>query len=81
MPLLGLLRPDGLGNFKVAFHSKNAVGQPPIGLDSPGSDNDPSCLPPVTLASDDSDFDLAKGAYPDSIEVTGTWAELMGEDE
>ena len=82
MPLLGLMRPDGLGNFKVAFHSKNAVGKTPIGLDSPGSYNDPSCLPPVTLASDDSHFDLAKGAYPgNSSEFTGTWAELMGEDE
>lgn len=85
MPLLWLARPDGLGRFKVAFHSKGVEGRTPVGLDSRGSAHDSLLLPPVTLPRDDSHFDLARGAYPDSYsggstEFTATWAELLGED-
>lgn len=86
MPMLWLARPDGLGRFKVAFHSRGVEGRSPIGLDSRGSGHDPLLLPPVTLARDDSHFDLVGGAYPDSVgggssEFTATWAELLGGDE
>jgi SAM-dependent MidA family methyltransferase len=86
MPMLWLARPDGLGRFKVAFHSRGVEGRSPIGLDSRGSDHDSLSLPPVLLARDDSHFDLVGGAYPDSFgggsgEFTATWAELLGEDE
>ena len=86
MPLLWLARPDGLGRFKVAFHSKGVEARTPIGLDSRGSGHNASLLPPVTLPRDDSHFDVAAGAYPDAFggggsEFTATWAELLGEDE
>ena len=86
MPMLWLARPDGLGRFKVAFHCRNVEGRSPIGLDSRGSDHDSLLLPPVLLPRDDSHFDLVGGAYPDSFggesnEFTGTWDELLGEDQ
>ena len=86
MPMLWLARPDGLGRFKVAFHTRGVEGRSPIGLDSRGADHDSLLLPPVLLARDDSHFDLIGGAYPDSFgagsgEFTATWAELLGEDE
>ena len=86
MPMLWLVRPDGLGRFKVAFHCRNVEGRSPIGLDSRGSNYDSLLLPPVLLSRDDSHFDLVGGAYRDSFgggsnEFTGTWAELLGKDE
>lgn len=86
MPMLWLARPDGLGRFKVAFHSRGVEGRSPIGLESRGSGHDSLLLPPVLLARDDGHFDLVGGTYPESVgggnsEFTATWAELLGEDE
>jgi SAM-dependent MidA family methyltransferase len=81
MPLLWLARPDGLGRFKVAIHSRRVEARTPIGLDSRGSGYDPLSLPPVTLSADDSHFELLGGYPGGNTEFTPTWAELLGEDE
>lgn len=81
MPLLWLARPDGLGRFKVSFHSKGVEGRTPIGLDSRESGHDPLLLPLVTLPRDDSHFDLLGGYPGGGEEFTATWAELLGDDE
>ena len=81
MPMLWLARPDGLGRFKVAFHSRGVEARSPIGLDGRGSGHDASLLPPVTLPDDDTHFDLAGGYTGASTEFTATWAELLGQDD
>jgi SAM-dependent MidA family methyltransferase len=81
MPMLWLARPDGLGRFKVTFHSRGIEARTPIGLDSRGSGHDASLLPPVTLPDDDTHFDLAGGYTGASTEFTATWAELLGQDD
>jgi SAM-dependent MidA family methyltransferase len=81
MPLLWLARPDGLGRFKVAFHSRGLDERTPIGLDSRGSGHDPLLLPPVTLPLDNSHFDLLGGYSGGTTEFTATWAELLGDDD
>ncbi|MCH8816961.1 MAG: SAM-dependent methyltransferase [Chloroflexi bacterium] len=81
VPMLWLARPDGLGRFNVAFHTRGVDARPPIGLDSRGSGHDPSALPTPLLARDEGRFDLAGRAYPDGGWSTGTWSEILGDDE
>jgi SAM-dependent MidA family methyltransferase len=81
MPLLWLARPDGLGRFKVAFHSRGLEERNPIGLDSRRSGHDHLLLPPVLLPLDNSHFDLLGGYSGGTTEFTATWAELLGNDE
>ncbi|MEE8363956.1 MAG: SAM-dependent methyltransferase [Dehalococcoidia bacterium] len=81
MAMLELVKPDGLGRFRVAVHAKGASGSP-AGLDSAGLPGDEAdALPLPLLDSDEGHFDLMRGRYPESGWVTGTWDELLGGDE
>jgi SAM-dependent MidA family methyltransferase len=71
--ILELVKPEGLGRFRVALHSKG-VGAPRLEALA----GDPQGLPLPLLAPGDPRVPVLEGRYPHAVqEFTGSWDDLL----
>lgn len=79
--ILELVKPEGLGGFRVAIHGKGVAAGDAVLTGLVGSrDSDLGNLPVPVLAQDEDRVPMLEGRYPHAVrEFTATWEELFRE--
>ncbi len=81
MAMLELLKPEGMGNFRVVIHRRGVPALHITGLHGPEDGVPPDELPVPLISNSGRHISLFRGRYPEAARMAGTtWEDMFGSE-